>query len=882
MRRLTFSLLAALLLVSALQAEILPPLGLYDPLTMRSTTTGDPYPVFPPGVNEIPPLNPDRVDQVDQALTILIHTPDIPNVYGPTGFDSLLYSVGQYPTGSMNEYFLESSYGVFGVEGMVSGWYTAQNNYSFYTSGGNYGMGNYPYNAQKLVEEAVMAADEAGVDFSPYDNDGDGMVDGLIIVHQGPGAEYTGSLNDIWSHRWGINPIMLDGVWVSDYSMNPELEGNGSSGLIEPIAVFAHEYTHLLGLPDLYDYDDKLVASTFTTWGDANDHPVNDWCLMGYNGYGLSSFGKGDVPPHLCGYFKMLLGWAEVVTLGLSQTGIELPEVETTPILYKIPINGSQTEYFLLENRWTGNPNAKFDHYDSDFSAWFNWFTPGRNSLDSGLVIYHIDETMPLNDGTPDYDNYGCRVIDAGYTASNPWPNLEFTEWWHPYEFQIGAAFSAEDDQDALTPTTDPSSNGYDGPSGIAITNISNAGPVVTFDLQYTTGTVQPVYAGMRAEDEGGDDDGFLDMGESGDVYLRLLNTGSRDASGITGVLTSSDPYVTVIQGQAAFEDLGVSLAAENLEPFQVEIASSCPAGYVAPLTLDLTWTGGSATVPIPLEAGWDRILFDNMENDWGGWTHGVPSGNYRDQWHRSTRRNHTPGGQYAWKCGATGSGGYAGSLNAALTSIQYLIPSGSRMSFWHRMNVENGWDGGILEIGGGSFFNAVPPEGGYPDQLEFSWGNPLPQGTPCWSRDFDWTYVQVDLTAFSGVNQIRFRFGADWNTSEEGWYIDDLRLYGPQGSVGVEEEPSAALPSTPALLQNYPNPFNPETALGFKLPAPGYVSLRVYDTAGREVATLVDGWTEAGVHEAVFDGTGLASGLYFARMQAKDYTGVLKMMLIK
>jgi hypothetical protein len=55
-----------------------------------------------------------------------------------------------------------------------------------------------------------------------------------------------------------------------------------------------------------------------------------------------------------------------------------------------------------------------------------------------------------------------------------------------------------------------------------------------------------------------------------------------------------------------------------------------------------------------------------------------------------------------------------------------------------------------------------------------------------------------------------------------------------------------------------------------------------VYDLAGREVATLVNGWREAGSHEVTFDASHLASGLYFARIQAGDYTEVMKMMLVK
>jgi len=90
-----------------------------------------------------------------------------------------------------------------------------------------------------------------------------------------------------------------------------------------------------------------------------------------------------------------------------------------------------------------------------------------------------------------------------------------------------------------------------------------------------------------------------------------------------------------------------------------------------------------------------------------------------------------------------------------------------------------------------------------------------------------------------------------------------------------------ASIPETFALSAS-PNPFNPRTALGFTLPAPGHVGLRVYDTAGREVATLVNGWREAGVHEVTFDGSGLASGVYLVRMEAGEVAQVMKLVLLK
>ncbi|RJP76289.1 MAG: hypothetical protein C4524_10350 [Candidatus Zixiibacteriota bacterium] len=134
----------------------------------------------------------------------------------------------------------------------------------------------------------------------------------------------------------------------------------------------------------------------------------------------------------------------------------------------------------------------------------------------------------------------------------------------------------------------------------------------------------------------------------------------------------------------------------------------------------------------------------------------------------------------------------------------------------------------------------------------------------------------------YPGVKQDSSGFTYLKLSTGDGAWVEGWANWGQDFEPYLSGMETAALPQACDLLQNRPNPFNPMTAIGYRLPAPGYVSVRVYDTAGREVKTLVDGWREAGNHEVTFDGAGLASGLYFARMQAGDYTGVVKMLLVK
>jgi len=132
--------------------------------------------------------------------------------------------------------------------------------------------------------------------------------------------------------------------------------------------------------------------------------------------------------------------------------------------------------------------------------------------------------------------------------------------------------------------------------------------------------------------------------------------------------------------------------------------------------------------------------------------------------------------------------------------------------------------------------------------------------------------------------------YGNTYVTGEswKGWTETDIAtLKYTQPSILNWESPTASLfgaplPSECRLEPPSPNPFNPETVVSYKLKALSHVSLRVYDAAGREVRTLVEGWREAGEQDLTFDATGMAAGVYFVRLQAAGTSQVQKLVLLK
>ncbi|MBC8205263.1 MAG: T9SS type A sorting domain-containing protein [FCB group bacterium] len=134
---------------------------------------------------------------------------------------------------------------------------------------------------------------------------------------------------------------------------------------------------------------------------------------------------------------------------------------------------------------------------------------------------------------------------------------------------------------------------------------------------------------------------------------------------------------------------------------------------------------------------------------------------------------------------------------------------------------------------------------------------------------EYPWTIEVYDSFAFikEGTDNIDLGSVDDWNCWGEGFEGEAIESY---------------IPSETALHSPYPNPFNPSTVISFELKDAGEVSLIVFDVQGREVQSLVNGHRSMGYHEAVFDGSELASGIYFARLDAGGFAQTQKLLLIK
>lgn len=212
------------------------------------------------------------------------------------------------------------------------GWIALDKPYGYYVNNA-YGMGAYPQNSQRLCEELVALINPV-VDFSRYDNDGNGYCDGVVIVHPGRGAEFSGSTSDIWSHKWGLSGAKrYDNVWVQNYSIQPEywnVPGDMTIG------VYAHEIGHLFGLPDLYDTD-------------GSSQGIGKWSLMSGGSWNGT---LGNHPAYLDAWCRKRLGWATIETIwgGAVVDGLS-PSFLTDTIYQIFATNKTSPAYCLIENR---------------------------------------------------------------------------------------------------------------------------------------------------------------------------------------------------------------------------------------------------------------------------------------------------------------------------------------------------------------------------------------------------------------------------------------------------------------------------------------------------------------------------------------------------
>ncbi|MBX2992928.1 MAG: immune inhibitor A [Bacteroidetes bacterium] len=379
----------------------------------------------------------------------------------------------------------------------------------------------------------------------------------------------------------------------------------------------------------------------------------------------------------------------------------------------------------------------------------------------------------------------------------------------------------------------------------------------------------------------------YVIRGDTLRYLITLRNKGvSLPANDVAVSVQSLYPHATAINATASYPPIDSGTYAANTTPFAFRIDASAITGdemkFVAVTTQEGIETSRDT---FSVVVGYSYVLFEeDGENGIGNWTRG---GN-GVQWDTTFVM------AYRGSRSITDSryGNVANSTNNTLTltnPVNLLGMNSPRVEFVARWANESQYDYVRLQLStnnGSSWINLAGRH------------TTLVGGQPSYSANKgNWAWESISLLPYAG-QQVRLRFNlvTDAGLRGDGFYFDEFRIvdYRDSSTTGVSDD--VPQPLSFSLSQNYPNPFNPSTTISFsvpsgrdrvrsadgQLPTTSHVTLKVFDLLGKEVATLVDGPTEAGEHAVQFNGRDLSSGVYFYRMSAGAFNQTRALVLVK
>lgn len=511
--------------------------------------------------------------------------------------------------GSVHDYFLDQSYGQFDLDFDVVGPVTVSEEMSYYGKNNSL-VGDTDENVRDMVKEACVLADEY-VDYSDYDWNGDGEVDQVFIVYAGYGESNGAPSYTIWPHKSVIkysnlqDDLVLDGVVINTYACSCELAGT-SGGTVNGIGTPCHEFSHCLGLPDLYDvnYSGGFGMDSWDVMSDGN-HSGPDR--------------HGEVPCGYSAYERWLAGWLDFVDLSEMERINGMPCVADAPVAYRMVNDAHPDEYFVFENRQNNR-----------------WFTfAGESTECHGLMITHIDYSEAAWDMNsvntvknhqrvcivPADNDFGNFYTSGSTLRYNPTPSdLEGDLFPGTHQITEFTGKSHENSGGKLFNQTEDGLLFLDKP----ITNIKEADGLISFD--FMGGIYVPVPKITDVSVVNGNSfsitwepDGSVDyfvaeateIKEKSPIENRLLledfadfTTESGSGDGVMDISIYMDSYTT---------DKGWSGRNLHTSPFGVKIGNDVSSGFITTPCLNIA----NSSMTVVLKGTFDgAVVLSNELND--------------------------------------------------------------------------------------------------------------------------------------------------------------------------------------------------------------------------------------------------------------------------
>lgn len=414
-----------------------------------------------------PPVLPQA-----QLLVVLVDFPGTPagrlgGAHPLRSFTARFF--GRNPQ-SLRGYYAENSYGKFMISGQVVGgkaadqagaWLELPHSLAYY-AGTGHGMSATGTNDVSLCEDVVNRLDAANFNWRPFQN-GQGQIPYFIIVPDVPDGAATGAPGGLWSTEWPDVTVPVADVNATGTVISFAVEAaiGVNQGQLVPLGTVAHEFGHLLGLPDLYDTSGVAAG-------------LGNWSLMGT---GAWSGPQEDAtrPSDLDAFSKWFLGWTRAILVDRAAS-IQLPAAEHAPVVTLVYPAGavSGPEYFLIENRDGSS-------LPEDGSL------PGR-----GLLVYRVDAAVMQPNSRYWLDDTVNAMLRAH--GAPPVPGVEIVQADGSWSLiratgrdgSAGDPFPGSSHRHELVPGGNPAPFTLSGrPAALWITDISQSGPTMSFHVAF-------------------------------------------------------------------------------------------------------------------------------------------------------------------------------------------------------------------------------------------------------------------------------------------------------------------------------------------------------------------------------------------------------------
>lgn len=326
-------------------------------------------------------------------------------------------------TGSIHQYFYDVSYGEYDLKLDVFGPVTVSKNSAYY--GGDYNENNRDICAADLVEEACQQAIAAGADFSQYDYDNDGYVDWVVILYAGMGQADGGASESIWPHQSDLHyygkAFKLNGKTIDHYCMLCEL--NGQTGKRAGIGTFVHEFSHIMGLPDLYE-----------TTGQGDWKTSGKWDVMDYGPYNNDT----NTPPAYSAYERWFMGWLSPTLINEPMTATLLDINTARSAAYMTEwgnsisniLRPSPNVFYVFENRQTEGWDAYLPGHGMLITRinyepnWWMGNSVNNTSMNLGVDIVEADGITPKYSRLNRDNGYFGKLTDAFPAGANTFTDV--------------------------------------------------------------------------------------------------------------------------------------------------------------------------------------------------------------------------------------------------------------------------------------------------------------------------------------------------------------------------------------------------------------------------------------------------------------------------